>query len=264
MADSATLARSSVCVARRRRVSFPREQMESSMVAQQQLPPGMVPTEPARTFRERVAKINVSDAFFTVLAEEPDPRPIVNLNFLRYRPRGDASRYNLYGAAAGKAINSVGGTVVFHAGTLDGGAASAGWSDAWDGVALPVYPRRASYNGVQQHKSYQLAIPDRVAGTFERLLYVLSDGTVSITHLHDSGDSIAVEAGDVFVAELLCFAGRMVWRSIGSTPTRSGRSSMPLAASPRFRLSPRCRSCPSSSGITSPWSASHHRTHLRP
>jgi hypothetical protein len=86
------------------------------MADQQRLLRGIVPSESARTFKECTAKINASDEFLVAPAEQPDPGPIINLNFLRYRPRGDVSRCNLYGG----------------------------------GVALPVYPRR-SFSGVPGH-----------------------------------------------------------------------------------------------------------------
>ena len=50
---------------------------------------------------ERVGKINATPAFFENLAAQPDHGPTINLNFLRFRPRGDSSTYDKYGAAAG-------------------------------------------------------------------------------------------------------------------------------------------------------------------
>jgi uncharacterized protein (DUF1330 family) len=83
-----------------------------------------------------------------------------------------------------------------------------------------VYPRRTSYLQLQQSPAYQLAIQDRVGGTFERLLYVLSDdtdnkpffdGTTSIAELHKTKKALPVKKAypakdcDVWVYELLRF-----------------------------------------------------------
>ena len=46
-------------------------------------------------------------------------------------------------------------------------------SSEWDGIAYLVFPRRAGYLKLQESADYQAAIPDRVAGTYERMLYVL-------------------------------------------------------------------------------------------
>jgi len=86
-----------------------------AMGAEKTLPPGIVSKKPAKSFVEHVAKINASPAFEKALAKLPDHGPTINLNLLRYRPRGDASRYGLYGAVAGKEIVGVGGDIILHA-----------------------------------------------------------------------------------------------------------------------------------------------------
>jgi len=172
---------------------------------------GIIKSEPATTFVEHVAKINASPAFFDALAKQPDNGPIINLNFLCCRPRGNADRYNLYGAVAGREIVAVGGSFAHHAEAITKIDAAFPLSTKWDVVALPVYPRRHSYLQLQQSKDYQLAIPDRVAGTFERLLYVLSDGeplfenTTSIAEMHKTKKGLPVKDGEIWVSELLRF-----------------------------------------------------------
>jgi uncharacterized protein (DUF1330 family) len=47
------------------------------------------------------------------------------------------------------------------------------FNDSWDGVAFVLYPRRSSYIQLQRSQAYQDGIADRVAGTYERLLYVI-------------------------------------------------------------------------------------------
>ena len=84
-------------------------------------------------------------------------------------------------------------------------------SDEWDGIAYAMYPRRTAYLQLQQDIDYQMAIPDRVAGNYERMLYVLSDGeaiynaTGSIANFHETNTRIAVEDGNVVVSEFLRF-----------------------------------------------------------
>lgn len=175
------------------------------------LPPGIVSKEPATTFVEHVGKINATPSFFAALAKQPDPGPTINLNLLRYRPRGDSSRYDLYGAVAGKSIVGVGGDIIYHGEAITDVPKVFEMSDEWDGVAYAMYPRRAAYIQLQRDTSYQGAIPDRVAGTYERMLYVLSDGdaiygaTGSIANFHETNTRVAFAEGNVVVSEFLRF-----------------------------------------------------------
>ena len=177
------------------------------------LPPGIAASTPVTTFTEHVGQINATQAFFDNLAQQPDDGPIINLNFLRYRPRQDATVYNKYGVVAGREIGNVGGSMAHHAEVLQGIDPDFGFSADWDGVALPVYPRRASYNQLQRSVDYQGGIPDRVAGTFARLLYVLSDDeplfdvTSSIAAMHESKKQISATSDNLVVSELLKFKG---------------------------------------------------------
>ena len=82
--------------------------------AEQTLPPGIVSKAEPTTFLEAVGKINATPAFLDALAQQPDTGPTINLNLLRYRPRGDSSRYDLYGAVAGQEIVGLGGDIIYH------------------------------------------------------------------------------------------------------------------------------------------------------
>lgn len=175
------------------------------------LPPGIITKEPAKTFMERVAKINASPEFFAALAKQPDKNSVINLNLLRYRPRGDSTTYDKYGAAAGPEILAMGGDIVLH-GHMDTKANKIfEFDDSWDGLAFVLYPRRSSYLQLQRSEAYQDGIVYRVAGTYERLLYVISDGeaifkaSYSIDGLHKEGKRIDFKKGNVFVSELLRF-----------------------------------------------------------
>jgi uncharacterized protein (DUF1330 family) len=175
------------------------------------LPPGIVSKDEPKTYVEAVGKINATPAFFDALAKQPDKGPTINLNFLRYRPRGDSKRYDLYGAVAGKEIVGVGGDIILHAEAITNVEKIFEISDEWDGVAYAMYPRRAAYLQLQRDVDYQMAIPDRVAGTYERMLYVLSDGdaiydaTGSIENFHKTNTRLTFEDGNVVVSEFLRF-----------------------------------------------------------
>ncbi len=175
------------------------------------LPPGIVSKEEPKTFMEAVGKINATPAFVEALSNQPDPGPTINLNLLRYRPRGDSSRYDLYGAVAGKEIVGVGGDIIYHGEAMTDVQKIFEMSDEWDGVAYAMYPRRSAYVQLQRDTEYQMAIPDRVAGTYERMLYLLSDGdaiykaTGSITNFHKTNTRVTFSEGNVVVSEFLRF-----------------------------------------------------------
>ena len=214
------------------------------------LPPGIVPKADPTTFMEAVGKINATPAFFEALAEQPDPGPTINLNFLRYRPRGDGTRYGLYGAAAGAGIIGVGGDIIYHAEGITDMNKAFELSDEWDGVAYAMYPRRASYLQLQRDTDYQAAIPDRVAGNYERMLYVLSDGeaiydaTGSITNFHETCTRVAATPDNVVISEFLRFkedggresyeqfaaAFQPMLEAAGGEVTLSVRAEMPIVS----------------------------------
>jgi len=184
---------------------------ESSSGQDGGLPPGIVSKAEPTTFVERVGKINATPAFFEALAEQPDPGPTINLNFLRYRPRGNSATYDKYGAAAGVGIVGVGGDIIYHGEGITDMNPIFEMSQDWDGVAYAMYPRRAAYLQLQRDTAYQAAIPDRVAGNYERMLYVLSDGeaiydaTGSITNFHETCTRVVATPDNVVISEFLRF-----------------------------------------------------------
>lgn len=214
------------------------------------LPPGIVTKADPKTFMEAVGKINATPAFFAALAKQPDPGPTINLNFLRYRPRGDGSRYGLYGAAAGEGIVGVGGDIIYHAEGITDMNKIFELSDEWDGVAYAMYPRRAAYLQLQRDVDYQMAIPDRVAGNYERMLYVLSDGEAiydaagSIANFHETCTRVAATPDNVVISEFLRFkkpdgrasyekfakAFQPMLEAIGGEVTLSVRAEMPIVS----------------------------------
>ena len=85
------------------------------------------------------------------------------------------------------------------------------FSDGWDEVAYALYPRKRAYLQLQRDNDYQLAIPDRVAGTYRRMLYAISDGeaiydaTDTIVGYHENGTVTQVEKGNIVLSEFLRF-----------------------------------------------------------
>ena len=74
-----------------------------------------------------------------------------------------------------------------------------------------MYPSRGAYQQLQRDVDYQEGIKDRVAGTYERMLYVLSDGDAiydtkgSITNYHKTNTRVPFDDGNVVVTEFLRF-----------------------------------------------------------
>lgn len=70
-----------------------RREFEMTTMTHEQSAAGIIPDAEPKTFAEVLAKINASDAFFEALANQPDETPILNLNFICCRPRGNATQY---------------------------------------------------------------------------------------------------------------------------------------------------------------------------
>jgi len=119
--------------------------------------------------------VNPSVESIAALRERPDEEPIVMVNLLKYAELGGRERYARYGAVAGREIAARGGRVLYSGTSLAG--------DAWDGVALVYYPRRAAWLDMQRNPAYQAAIDDRTAGLSARLLYAFkrAAGPVPVT-----------------------------------------------------------------------------------
>ncbi len=182
-----------------------------SVFSQDDLPPGITPKGEATNFKEHVARINANEKFIDAYGKLEDDHPVIHMNFLQWRPRGNGDRYGMYGEVAGREIAAVGGSTA-HVGLAITDAASIyEFSDAWDEVAYAVYPRKRAYLQLQRDQDYQGAIPDRVAGTYRRLIYAISDGeqiydaTNTILDFHENKTLIQVEKGNVVLSEFLRF-----------------------------------------------------------
>jgi hypothetical protein len=184
----------------------------SDTVAQDDLPPGITPKGEATNFKEHVARINANDKFLEAYGKLEDDHPVIHMNFLQWRPRGNGERYGLYGNVAGKEIAAVGGNTVHVGLGITDASKIYEFSDAWDEVAYALYPRKRAYLQLQRDQDYQGAIPDRVAGTYRRLIYAISDGepiydaTYTILQFHENKSTlIKVEKGNVVLSEFLRF-----------------------------------------------------------
>ena len=65
----------------------------------------LVPKGPAKTFKQHLAKTQVSDEVLEILDAMPDPGPIPLLNFVRFRPDRDPTYYMAYGKISGAQQN---------------------------------------------------------------------------------------------------------------------------------------------------------------
>ena len=175
------------------------------------LPPGITPKGEATNFKEHVARINANDKFLDAYGKLEDDHPVIHMNFLQWRPRGNGDRYGMYGEVAGREIAAVGGSTVHVGLAITDAARIYEFSDAWDEVAYALYPRKRAYLQLQRDQDYQGAIPDRVAGTYRRLIYAISDGepiydaTNTILDFHKNKTLIQVEKGNVVLSEFLRF-----------------------------------------------------------
>jgi len=178
---------------------------------QDDLPPGISPKGPATDFSGHVARVNATDEFLDAYGKLEDNHPVIHMNYLQWRPRGDGERYGMYGEVAGKEIAALGGGIVHVGLGITDASRIYGFSEAWDEVAFALYPRKRAYLQLQLDEDYSLAIPDRIAGTYRRMLYALSDGeaiydaTETILGYLENGTVTQVESGNVVLSEFLRF-----------------------------------------------------------
>ncbi len=182
-----------------------------SVFSQDDLPPGISPKGEATDFVGHVARINATDKFVDAYGKLDDDHPVIHMNFLRWRPSHDGTLYGLYGNVAGGEIAALGGATVHVGLGITDAAAIFEFSDGWDEVAYALYPRKRAYLQLQRDNDYQLAIPDRVAGTYRRMLYAISDGepiydaSDTILGYHENGTVTQVEKGNIVLSEFLRF-----------------------------------------------------------
>jgi hypothetical protein len=180
-------------------------------LSQEDLPPGITPKGEATNFKEHLARINANDKFLDAYGKLEDDHPVIHMNFLQWRPRGNGDRYGMYGEVAGGEIAAVGGSTIHVGLGIMDAAKIYEFSDAWDEVAYALYPRKRAYLQLQRDQAYQLAIPDRVAGTYRRLIYAISDGepiydaTDTILGYHKNKTVTQVEEGNVVLSAFLRF-----------------------------------------------------------
>lgn len=174
---------------------------------------GIAPSGEPTDFEGCLARVNPSKASLQQLAGQTDDSPVIMLNLLRFRPRGDATIYSMYGREAAPEVVKVGSFVGYYGAVITDLDPALGFDASWDAVVMPVYHRRASYLALQESSVYQLVIPYRSAGTSRRTLYVLRDDdriyrdTHSIAEMDAARKALPTNAGDVYVIDLLRFAG---------------------------------------------------------
>ena len=209
---------------------------------------GISPAGEPTDFKGCLARVNPTDASLQQLSQQADDTPVIMLNLLRFRPRGDSTIYSLYGKEAAPEVKKVGSFIGYYGAVVTDLDPALGFDASWDAVVMPVYHRRASYLALQRSSIYQLAIPYRSAGTSRRTLYVLSDGdtlfkdTHSIAEMDANRKPLPVNAGDVYVIDVVRFAGEQgreqfrhwantvqpLLRDAGATPLLSLQPEVPV------------------------------------
>ncbi len=184
------------------------------------LAPGLSPQGEATSFEGCLLRANPTQESLEQLSDQQDETPILMLNFLRFRPRGDSTIYSLYAEQAKPEVAKVRSFIGYYGQVLVDLPTELGFDEHWDGIVIPVYHRRDSYLSMQQSPQYQLALPYRSAGTSRRLLYPLIDNqnlykaSHSIKEFDNSRKGIEVNPGEIYVAELLQFTddGRCLYQ----------------------------------------------------
>ena len=170
--------------------------------------PGIAPKGEAETFEEHILRVNPTAAALENLSVQPDDDPIIMLNLLRFKPRGDSSIYSLYARDAAPEVAKTGSFVGFYGKVLSDLDPSLGIDVGWDSVALVVYKRRRSFLQMQQSPIYQSAVAYRVAGAYARLLYVTKDGAnffeakETVAGLDNNREPLAIGKGEIAVIDL--------------------------------------------------------------
>ena len=184
----------------------------------------LIPKGTAKTFKQHIVKTQVSEAVLDELETMDDPGPIILLNFVRFRPDRDPTYYMKYGSMSGAEQIVEGAWQLFAGGAIHDLDVAYGFDDSWDEIAVPLYRRRAAYGVANASEAYQLGLPDRVAGTYQRHLYSLVDAeqlipaTYTIQQVHDDHVSLKVDKGELIVGEFLRFKdanGRAKYKEYG-------------------------------------------------
>jgi predicted DNA-binding transcriptional regulator AlpA len=137
---------------------------------------GIAPTGEPTDFEVCLARVNPSKASLQQPAKQADDTPVIMLNLLRFRPRGDATIYSMYDRETAPEVEKVGSFIGHYGAVITDLDPALGFDARYDAVVMPVSHRRSSYLALQRSSIYQLIIPYRSAGTSRRTLYVLSDG----------------------------------------------------------------------------------------
>ena len=179
--------------------------------------PGIAPSGEPVDFEGCLARVNPSKSSLRQLAQQPDQTPIIMLNLLRFRPRGDSAIYALYAREAAPEVEKVESFIGYYGAVITDLDPALGFDRSYDAVVMPVYHRRDSYLTLQRSSIYQLVIPYRSAGTSRRTLYVLRDadtnenvvdGAQNIAVMDTNRQPLPVAAGDLTIIDAVRYAGR--------------------------------------------------------
>jgi len=209
-----------------------------------ELPPGIAPGGEPATFQECLTRVNPSEASLQQLSLQADDSPIIMLNMLRFRPRGDSTIYGMYGREAAPEVEKVDSFVAYFGTVITSLDPALGFDTSWDALVMPVYHRRASYLALQNSSVYHLAIPYRTAGTSRRTLYVLgdkpdvNDKLCTVAELDASRKPLPAGPEDVYVVDIVRFCGSTGQERFGDWEHRVRPLQRNADATPTLSLTP--------------------------
>lgn len=209
-----------------------------------ELSPGIAPGGEPATFQECLTRVNPSEASLEQLSRLADDSPIIMLNMLRFRPRGDSTIYSMYGREAAPEVEKVGSFVAYFGTVITSLDPTLGFDTSWDALVMPVYHRRASYLELQNSSAYQLAIPYRTAGTSRRTLYVLGDKPevddtlCTVAQLHASRKPLPAGPEDVYVVDIMRCSGTIGQQRLRDWEHRVRPLQLEAGATPTLSLTP--------------------------
>jgi uncharacterized protein (DUF1330 family) len=108
---------------------------------------------------------------FNELLKNPNDRPVVMLNLLKFKPEGGLASYGLYVKETEKFLTEVGGKVIF----LGKAKELLIGHEAWDVLMLVKYPSRKAFLSMVNNPDYLEIHKYRAAAIERSVLYAIDE-----------------------------------------------------------------------------------------
>ncbi|MFP5076493.1 DUF1330 domain-containing protein [Rhizobium sp. YIM 134829] len=99
--------------------------------------------------------VAISPAAFEAFLAEPDDRPVIMLNLLRFLPDGGKDQHRRYLRMAEPILARFGARILFRGDGLP--VLTVGEEEGWDAVLLVEYPHRSAFKDMVADPEYQHA-----------------------------------------------------------------------------------------------------------